>query len=128
MYENAYERYGRLQSEIMRALRLVTDTGLHHYGWTRDQAIAAMSKAKGGWITDEVVASEVDRYIAIPGQALAYKVGELKIKELRARAEGKLGSRFDIREFHDVVLRNGSLPLTILEREVDRWIASPPGR
>lgn len=124
MYKTPYERYGRLQSEIMRALRLVTDTGLHHFSWTRQQAIATMGKSKGGWITDEVVSSEVDRYIAIPGQALAYKVGELKIKELRARAESKLGSHFDIREFHDVVLRNGSLPLTILEREVDRWIAS----
>lgn len=123
MYQTPYERYGRLQSEIMRALRLVTDTGLHHYGWTRDQAIKTMSGAKGGWITDEVVASEVDRYIAIPGQALAYKVGELKIKELRVRAEKALGAKFDIREFHDVVLRNGSLPLTILEREVDRWLA-----
>jgi uncharacterized protein (DUF885 family) len=129
LYETPYERYGQLQSEVMRALRLVTDTGLHHYGWTREQAIATMSRAKGGWINDEVVASEVDRYIAIPGQALAYKVGELKIKELRARAEKALGAKFDIREFHDVVLRNGSIPLTILEREVDRWIAganAPP--
>jgi uncharacterized protein (DUF885 family) len=113
-----------LQSEILRALRLVTDTGLHHYGWTRDQAVATMGSAKGGWITDDVVASEVDRYIAIPGQALAYKVGELKIKELRARAEKALGAKFDIRDFHDVVLRNGSIPLTVLEREVDRWIAN----
>ena len=124
MYETPYERYGQLQSEVLRALRLVTDTGLHHYGWTREQAIATMARAKGGWINDEVVASEVDRYIAIPGQALAYKVGELKIKELRARAEKALGAKFDIRDFHDVVLRNGSIPLTILEREVDRWIAS----
>ena len=122
MYQNPYERYGRLQSELMRALRLVTDTGLHYYGWTREQAVATMSKSKGGWINDDVVSSEVDRYIAIPGQALAYKVGELKIKELRARAENKLGPKFDIREFHDVVLRNGSLPLTLLEREVDRWL------
>jgi prolyl oligopeptidase len=113
LYETPYERYGQLQSEILRALRLVTDTGLHHYGWTRDQAVATMGSAKGGWITDDVVASEVDRYIAIPGQALAYKVGELKIKELRARAEKALGAKFDIRDFHDVVLRNGSIPLTV---------------
>lgn len=126
MYETPYERYGQLQSEVLRALRLVTDTGLHHLGWTRQQAIDTMSRAKGGWITDEFVASEVDRYIAMPGQALAYKVGELKIKELRARAEKALGSKFDIREFHHVVLRNGSIPLTILEREVDRWIAAAP--
>lgn len=123
MYENAYERYGKLQSEYLRALRLITDTGLHHYGWTREQAVATMSKAKGGWINDEVVSSEVDRYIAIPGQALAYKMGELKIKELRAKAEKQLGSKFDIRDFHDVVLRNGSVPLTVLEQEVDRWLA-----
>jgi uncharacterized protein (DUF885 family) len=124
MYQTPYERYGRLQSELMRALRLVTDTGLHHYNWSREQAIATMSKCKGGWINDDVIASEVDRYIAIPGQALAYKVGELKIKELRGRAEKKLGPKFDVREFLDVVLRNGSLPLTILEREVDRWISA----
>lgn len=124
MYKTPYERYGRLQSELLRALRLVTDTGLHHLGWTREQAVATMSKAKGGWVNDDLVSSEVDRYIAIPGQALAYKVGELKIKELRARAEKRLGAKFDVREFHDVVLRNGALPLTILEREVERWLAA----
>jgi prolyl oligopeptidase len=123
MYQNPYERYGRLQSEILRALRLVVDTGLHHYGWTREQAVATLSQAKGGWVNDELVSSEVDRYIAIPGQALAYKMGELKIKELRAKAQTKLGAKFDVREFHDVVLRNGALPLMILEREVDRWLA-----
>ncbi len=128
MYQTPYERYGRLQSEVLRALRLVVDTGLHNLGWTRDQAVAMMSRAKGGWVNDELVSSEVDRYIAIPSQALAYKMGELKIKELRAKAHAKLGPRFDVREFHDVVLRNGALPLTILEREVDRWLNSAPGR
>ena len=128
MYQTPYERYGRLQSEVLRALRLVVDTGLHNLGWTRDQAVAMMSRAKGGWVNDELVSSEVDRYIAIPSQALAYKMGELKIKELRAKAQAKLGPKFDVREFHDVVLRNGALPLTILEREVDRWLNSAPGR
>lgn len=123
MYQTPYERYGRLQSEVLRALRLVVDTGLHHFGWTRDQAVATLGRAKGGWVNDELVSSEVDRYIAIPSQALAYKMGELKIKELRAKAQAKLGAKFDVREFHDVVLRNGALPLTILEREVDRWLA-----
>jgi uncharacterized protein (DUF885 family) len=128
MYQTPYERYGRLQSEALRALRLVVDTGLHHYGWTRDQAVAMLSRAKGGWVNDELVSSEVDRYIAIPSQALAYKMGELKIKELRAKAQAKLGAKFDVREFHDMILRNGALPLTILEREVDRWLDSAPGR
>lgn len=123
MYENAHERYGKLKSELMRSLRLVTDTGIHALGWSREQAIATMSGAKGAWITDDVISSEVDRYVAMPAQALSYKMGDLKIKELRARAEKRLGPKFDIREFHDVVLRNGALPLTILEREVDRWLA-----
>lgn len=124
MYKSPYERYGRLMSELFRALRLVTDTGLHHFKWTREQALAEMLKGKGGWANEDMISSEVDRYIAIPGQALAYKIGELKIKELRAKSEKRLGTKFDIREFHDVVLRNGSLPLTILEREVDRWLAA----
>jgi prolyl oligopeptidase len=128
MYQTPYEQYGRLQLEMFRALRLITDTGLHYYGWTREQGITTMLRARGGLITDDFVTSEVDRYIGSPGQALAYKIGELKIKELRARAEKALSAKFDIREFHDIVLRNGSVPLAILERDVDRWLAAATRR
>jgi uncharacterized protein (DUF885 family) len=124
MYENPYEQYGRLQGEIIRAARLVVDTGVHALGWSREQMIAAMAPGKGGWLNDDFIASEVDRYIANPGQALAYKVVGLKIQELRRKSEQALGAKFDVREFHDVVLRNGSIPLNILEEEVDAWIAS----
>ncbi|MFN3325276.1 MAG: DUF885 domain-containing protein [Bryobacteraceae bacterium] len=124
MYTSPYERYGRLQTEIMRAVRLVVDTGIHAKGWTREQAIEMMRLAKGGFITEGFIASEVDRYIAMPAQALAYKVGGLKIEELRRESEAKLGDRFDVREFHDVVLRNGALPLTLLEREVREYISA----
>ncbi|MBM3725849.1 MAG: DUF885 domain-containing protein [Acidobacteria bacterium] len=124
MYRNPHEMYGRLQSEMFRAARLVVDTGVHAFGWSREQMIAAMAPAKGGWINDAFLSSEVDRYIAMPAQALAYKIGGLKIEELRRRAEKALGSKFDLRVFHDVVLRNGSIPLDILEEEVDAWIAS----
>jgi uncharacterized protein (DUF885 family) len=108
----------------MRAARLVVDTGIHALGWSREQAVATMQPVKGGWVNDGYVSSEVDRYIAIPGQALSYKMGQLKIQELRARAETRLGPDFDIREFHDVALRNGALPLEILEEQVDLWLAS----
>ena len=124
VYGSPLERYGRYQTEIMRAARLVVDTGVHALGWTREQMIAAMQPAKGGWMNDDFIASEVDRYIAMPGQALAYKIGGLRIEALRRKAEQALGSRFDVREFHDVVLRNGALPLDILEEEVDNWIAA----
>jgi uncharacterized protein (DUF885 family) len=123
MYQTPYERYGKLQSEMMRAVRLVVDTGVHSLGWTRDQAIQLMRLAKGGFVNEAMVISEIDRYIAIPGQALAYKMGALKIQELRARAEKELGAKFDIREFHHAVLKNGALPLEILERQIDRYIA-----
>lgn len=111
LYEDPYQKLGQLWSERFRAKRLVVDTGLHAMGWTRAQAL--------DYLPSEV---EIDRYIVMPGQALAYKVGELKIQELRARAEERLGDRFDIREFHQRVLEDGQLPLDVLERKIDRWI------
>jgi uncharacterized protein (DUF885 family) len=120
-YKDPYSRFGQLTYEMWRACRLVVDTGIHHLGWTRERAITFMkdNTAKA----EHDIAVEVDRYIVWPGQALAYKIGELKIKELRARAEQRLGERFDIRAFHNVVLDNGPLPLALLEKEIDRWIA-----
>jgi uncharacterized protein (DUF885 family) len=122
MQTDPYQRYGGLDDEMLRAMRLVVDTGLHAKGWTRDQAIKYMLDNSSMGKTDAT--SEVERYIAIPGQALAYKLGQLKILELRARAEKALGDRFDIREFHEQVLMTGALPLTVLESKIDRWIAS----
>ena len=121
-YEDPWNRYGTLQDEQLRAMRLVVDTGIHAKGWTRDQAIDFML-ANSGMTRTEVVA-EVDRYIAIPSQALAYKVGALKIQELRRKAEAALGDRFDIKAFHAQVLGTGGLPLPVLEEKIDRWIAS----
>ena len=128
MYQSPYEKYGRYQTEIMRAARLVVDTGVHALGWSREQMIAAMAPSKGGWLNDDFIASEVDRYIAMPAQALAYKIGGLKFTELRRKAEKALGPKFDVREFHDVCLRNGALPLDILEEEVDAYIAAKAAR
>ena len=121
-YKDPWNRYGTLQDEQLRAMRLVVDTGIHAKGWTRDQAIEYMLTNSGMTRTD--VVAEVDRYIAIPGQALAYKIGALKIQELRKRAETKLGPKFDIRAFHDQVLSTGGLPLAVLEAKIDRWIAA----
>lgn len=125
-YKDPWNRYGTLQDEQLRAMRLVVDTGIHTKGWTRDQAITYMLTNSGMSRTDAV--AEVDRYIAIPGQALAYKIGALKIQELRKRAETRLGKRFDIREFHDQILNTGGLPLVVLESKIDRWIAAEMGR
>jgi prolyl oligopeptidase len=122
MYETPYEMYGFWQGQILRAARLVVDTGIHTKGWSREQAIDYMVSV-GADASRDFIASEVDRYIAWPGQALAYKVGQLKILELRALAQKELGPKFDIREFHDVVLRNGTIPLDILEEQVRNWIA-----
>lgn len=122
VYTDPYQYFGRLQAEMWRAIRLVVDTGLHSKGWTREQVIDYM-KANSATSDTEAVA-ETERYIAIAGQALAYKIGELKIKELRARAEAELGDKFDIRGFHAEVLQDGSVPLAVLEAKVDRWIAS----
>jgi uncharacterized protein (DUF885 family) len=112
---------GRLQEEMLRAARLVVDTGLHAKGWTREQAIAYMVGVTGK--TESDMTSEVERYMALPGQACAYKVGQLKILELREKARGELGDNFSLKDFHTVVLENGAVPLTVLERLVDEWIA-----
>ena len=119
-YEDPYSDFGRLSYEMWRACRLVVDTGIHYMGWTRGQAIDYMEK-NTAWSRHNIVA-EVDRYISWPGQALAYKMGELKIRELRTLAEHELGERFDIRQFHDVVLGSGAVPLTVLEENVVRYI------
>jgi len=120
-FQDPYSDFGRLSYEMWRACRLVVDTGLHALGWSRQQAIDFMAANTSSTLLN--IANEVDRYIAWPGQALAYKIGELKIRELRARAEQELGSRFDLREFHDLLLGSGAVPLDLLERMVDGWIA-----
>lgn len=120
MFTDPYQYYGRLADEMLRAMRLVVDTGLHTKNWTREQAIKYMLENSSMAPSD--AESEVERYIAIPGQALGYKIGQLRIRELRNKAQAALGSRFDVREFHSVVLRDGSLPLAVLEAKIDRWI------
>jgi uncharacterized protein (DUF885 family) len=120
--EDPYDRLGYLTSEIFRAVRLVVDTGIHAKRWTRERAIDYML-ANTGMPEGEVVA-EIERYIVNPGQACGYKVGKLKIVGLRQRAMERLGPDFDLKEFHNVVLTNGAMPLNILEQHVDRWIAS----
>jgi uncharacterized protein (DUF885 family) len=122
LFKDPYQRFGTLSDEMLRAMRLVVDTGIHSKGWTRDQAIAYMHGHSGMGRTDAT--AEVERYIAIPGQALAYKLGALTIQRLRRKAETELGSRFDIRAFHEQVLNTGALPLTVLEQKIDRWIAA----
>jgi uncharacterized protein (DUF885 family) len=121
VYESPYDYFGYLQNELWRAIRLVTDTGLHSKGWTREQVIKYMLDNSAE--SEVQSTAEAERYIAWPGQALAYKIGELKIKSLRAKAERELGSGFDIREFHAEVLKDGAVPLDILEGKIDRWIA-----
>ena len=125
LYEDPYSYFGYLQNELWRAIRLVVDTGLHSKNWTREQTIQYMLDNSAESETHST--SEGERYMAIPGQALAYKMGELKIKQVRAKAEKALGDKFDIREFHAEVLKDGSVPLDVLDAKVDRWIASKQG-
>lgn len=120
LYADPYDKLGRLNYEMLRAVRLVLDTGLHEFGWTRARALAYFVENTGKPLKDAVV--EVDRYIGSPGQALAYKIGELKIQQLRSRASKQLGASFDLRSFNDTVLSIGSVPLDILEKHVDAWI------
>jgi uncharacterized protein (DUF885 family) len=120
-YEDPYSDFGRLEDEMLRAIRLVVDTGLHHKHWTRDQVVQYFHDHSA--IDEPNVQSETNRYIAWPAQALSYKMGQLKILELRARAQQQLGAQFDIREFHDQVVDSGALPLDVLEEQINAWIA-----
>ncbi len=119
-YTDPYSNFGRLTYEMWRACRLVVDTGLHSFGWTREQALEYLASRTA--LSLHEVETEIDRYISWPGQALSYKMGEIKIRELRKRAEQELGPGFDVREFHDVVLGSGSVPLAVLEANVEQWI------
>lgn len=121
-YTDPYQNYGHLNDEILRAMRLVVDTGIHSMGWTRDQSIKYMLDNSAMSPTDAT--AEVERYIAIPGQALAYKIGQLTIRRLRTKAEQELGPKFDVREFHAQVLMSGALPMKVLEEKIDAWIAA----
>lgn len=121
LYTDPYQYFGMLSAEMHRAIRLVVDTGIHSKGWTREQAIKYSLENEP--LTEDKVIAEVERYIAIPGQALAYKIGQLKILELRRKAERVLGAKFSIKDFHDEVLKDGALPLEVLERKINEWIA-----
>jgi uncharacterized protein (DUF885 family) len=122
LYTDPHSRFGHLQWQAFRAARLVVDTGMHALGWTREQAIDFMVERTG--VDRESVATEVDRYYSNPGQALAYMIGQLKIIELRDRAQARLGTRFDIRSFHNALLDQGSVPLPVLERLVEEWVTA----
>jgi uncharacterized protein (DUF885 family) len=119
-YDDPYSNFGRLSYEMWRALRLVVDTGIHAFGWSREEAIDFM--AENSSLSLHNIRTEVNRYIFWPGQALGYKMGELKIRELRKRTEEALGDDFDVREFHDAVLLNGSLPMHVLDENIEQFI------
>lgn len=119
-YQDPVSDYGRLSSELFRAVRLVVDTGIHSKGWSRDQVVDFMRKS--GAVDEPTIQSETDRYIAVPAQALSYKIGQLKFLELRERARKELGPKFDIRTFHDEMLNGGALPLDLLDARTNKWI------
>ena len=122
LYTDPYQYFGMLSAEIHRAIRLVVDTGIHSKGWTREEAIQYSVEHEAE--PYDGIVREIERYMANPGQALSYKIGQLKIRELRKRAEDQLGDKFDIAAFHDQVLETGCIPLALLETKIDRWIAS----
>jgi prolyl oligopeptidase len=122
LYKDPYSRFGQLTYEMWRAVRLVVDTGIHYKGWTREQAIDFFKDNAAK--TELDIVNEIDRYIGMPGQALAYKIGQLKMQAIRHRAETALGDKFDIRAFHDELLGAGALPLDLLEQRMDAWIAA----
>jgi uncharacterized protein (DUF885 family) len=122
LFKDPYQRFGTLSDEMLRAMRLVVDTGIHSKRWTREQAIEYMLANSDMGKTDAT--AEVERYIAIPSQALAYKIGALTIMRLKDKAKKELGRKFDVREFHNQVLNTGALPLTVLEKKIDDWIAA----
>jgi len=124
-YQDPYSDYGRLEADNWRAIRLVVDTGVHSQHWTRQQMVDYFHDHSA--IDETSIQAEVDRYIAWPGQATAYKIGQLKILELRERAKKALGDKFDLRAFHDEVLDSGALPLDVLSERIDGWIASQKG-
>ena len=126
METDPYQRMGGLNDEMLRAMRLVVDTGIHAKGWSRDQAIDYMLANSPMARTDAT--AEVERYIAIPGQALAYKIGQLTISRMKAKAKAELGAKFDPRRFHAEVLDTGALPMPVLEQKIDAWIASEKRR
>jgi len=125
LYKDPYSHFGQLTYEMWRAIRLVVDTGMHSLGWSRDQALQFFRDNTGK--TEHDIEVEVDRYISWPGQALAYKLGELKFKELRAFATKEFGQQFDIREFHDQLLADGALPITTLDSRIRAWVAKKKG-
>ena len=120
-YADPYAKFGNLSAEMHRAARLVVDTGIHAFGWTRERAIAYLEDNAA--LTPAFAEAEVDRYIVTPGQATAYKIGELKIKALRARARAELGDKFDLRRFHNALIDNGAVPLDVLDEQIAEWIA-----
>jgi len=126
IYRTPYEKFGQLSYDMWRAARLVIDTGIHQQGWSRQQAIDYLASHTA--LSQHEVETEVDRYISWPGQALAYKIGEIKLRELRDRAERRLGANFDIRRFHDALLAGGPVPLDVLDAQIEQWIANEGAR
>jgi uncharacterized protein (DUF885 family) len=122
LYTDPYQYFGMLSGEIHRAIRLVVDAGMHTQGWTREHAIQYSLDHEPR--SEQSITAEIERYMAIPGQALSYKIGQLKIIELRAKAEKELGDKFNIAQFHNQVLDSGSIPLKVLEEKINRWIES----